>query len=76
MRSSLLGLSNSGKVSRRDRRSWKLGSAHGSEDFEEPEELMGREVREAEYHDFGSDYNATRRLELWRSVCEEGEELH
>lgn len=74
MCSSLLGLFNSGKVSRRVRRSQKLGSGHGSEDFEEPKELMGRKVWEAEYHEFGCDYNATRSLELWRSVCAEGEE--
>lgn len=74
MCSSLLDLFNSGKVFRRVRRSLKLSSAHGSEDFEEPEELMGREVWEAEYHEFGCDNNTTRSLELWRSVCKEGEE--
>lgn len=74
MCSSLLGLFNSGKMSRRARRSQKLSSAHGPEDFEEPEELMGREVWEAAHHEFGCDYNATRSLELWRCVCEEDEE--
>lgn len=58
--SSLLGLSNSGKVSRRVRRSQELGSARGPEDFEELEELVGREVWEAERHTFGCDYSATR----------------
>jgi len=65
------GLFNSGKLSGRVGRSQKFKSAHGSEDFEEPEELMWREVWEAEYHKFGCDCSVEPGA---LEVCEEGEE--
>lgn len=55
---------SSGKVHRRVRRSQKLRSTYESGDFEEPKTLMGKEVQETEYCEFGHDYKVTRSLVL------------